>query len=222
MNTPNTDPPPVDERSIELQTLPESVPPGAAILLAKPAPFDEFELPLRVVAQYTDSDECLIAATTSLTADEIIRQYTDNRSTGFGRFGVIDATAKHYQSAPYQEHPTISIQYPGELVQLTLAFWELHTAFSKSCLRTHFVIQSLTPLLLEDDLDRVVNVLQNRIERQRENSSLTVCSIQYTQHDDATMNALMQIFDGVLWVEESADGQLGFDYERARGRDLWS
>ncbi|USZ72498.1 hypothetical protein NGM15_04055 [Natronosalvus halobius] len=79
--------------------------------------------------------------------------------------------------------------------------------------KTHFGIRSLTPLLADEGLERTISVLEHLIEG-RTDSGLVVLGLEYTKHDEATLSALREIVDGIVWIEERTDGSISAEYRR--------
>lgn len=208
-----------EDSCIEFEGEPGKIPDSSAICIAKPAPLVEYAIPLHVTNRYTDRDDCRIIVTSSVSAEETIRQQQAITPSASSRLGVVDATADEYLASLYQKNPTISLPRPGELSQLALSVWELHEALSMSCSKTHVILRSLTPILEEEPLERVTNVLERLMEQQRSNSSLTVFSIEYTEHDEATMAVLEELVNGIFWIEQTGQQGLRLDYQRARTYD---
>ncbi|WP_152423968.1 DUF7504 family protein [Natronorubrum tibetense] len=207
------------ESLIDFDGIPDTISSSSTLCIAKPAPLTEHALPMRITNRYADRGDCRIIVTSSAGAEETIRQQKAIEPLEESRIGVVDTTANDYLAALYQENPTISLPHSRELTQLSLAVWDLHETLSEPCEKTHIIIQSLTPILAEGRLESVINVLERWIEQQRATSSLTVFSIEYTEHDEATMVALERLVDGIVWVEQTERQKLRLDYQRARGRE---
>lgn len=216
MNHSETDEPVNSDAAIDWTGLPDTVSNGSAICIAKPAPLTDYALPLRVVDRYADSSACRIIVTPAVEADETIRQHDAMSSSADSRLGIIDLTGDEHLDVLYQSNPVIYRPHPGELAQITIALWEVENTLSSSCSKTHLIFRSLTPILLEDDLERVTNVLERVIDQQRSDSSLTVFSVDYTEHDERTMTALKDLVDGVVWVEQGGNRELQLEYRRTR------
>ncbi|WP_152423384.1 DUF7504 family protein [Haloterrigena salina] len=208
-----------NEALIDLEGIPETVPDGAALCIAKPAPLTEYALPLHITNQYADGEDCRIIITSSITAEETIRQEQQVVATADRRLGIIDTTADEHLEALYQENPIISIPRSGDLTQVTLALWDLEESFSKTYPKTHVILRSLTPILNDSSIEGVRNVLETVIEHQRSRSCLTVFSVEYTEHSEPTMAALEILVDGVVWVEQTANDEHQLDYHRTRNID---
>lgn len=206
------------DSTVDFEGIPDTISDDSTICIAKPAPLTEYALPLRITDRYAADNDCRIIVTSSVSAEETIRQQESLTRAAASRIGVVDTTADEYLESLYREHPTISIPRPGELSQLAIAVWDLHEALSTSCSKTHVILRSLTPILDTEPLERVTNVLEQLISQQRSRSGLTVFSIEYTEHDETTMAALEDLADGIIWVEQTGDRNLRFDYRRVRPR----
>lgn len=206
----------LEDSTVDFEGIPDTISDDSTICIAKPAPLTEYAVPLRITDRYTAANDCRIIVTSSVSAEETIQQQKSLTHTAASRIGVVDMTAGEHLESLYQENPTISIPRPGELSQLAIAVWDLHEALSTSCSKTHVILRSLTPILDEEPLERVTNVLERLIRRQRSSSSLTVFSIEYTEHDEATIAAFKDLADGIVWVEQAGDRNLRLDYRRVR------
>lgn len=207
-----------DDDPVDLDTLPETVASGSTLLVATPEPIDEYALPLRIADRYARSDECRLVVTATVDAERTIRQQLSVSPSPAPGFGVVDATGDEHLLSLYQEYPTVYLPYPGELAHVSLALWELETALSPSRPNPHLIFRSLSPLLAEDSLERVTNVLGRLIEQRRSSGSLTVLGVEYTAHDEHTMAALRALADAVVWVDTSPDARLELEYRRIRNR----
>lgn len=204
------------EDSIDFEGLPNTIQSRSALCIAKPAPLTDYALPLHITNRYADHDDCRIIVTPSVDAEETIHQQETISPMADNHLGVIDTTANKHRDALYQPIPIVYRPHPGELAQITLALGELDTALSPACSKTHLILRSLTPSFAEISRERIFNVLKQLIKRQQSNSSLTVFSVQYTEHNESTMTALAELVDAVIWVEQGSNRTLRFDYQQTR------
>ncbi|NUB93530.1 hypothetical protein HT576_21300 [Haloterrigena sp. SYSU A121-1] len=204
--------------AVDFEGIPDAIPDDSTICIAKPAPLTEYAIPLRITDRYTADNDCRVIVTSLVSAEETIQQQQSLTHSAVSRIGVVDTRADGYLESLYQENPTISLPQPGELSQLAIAARDLHEALSTSCSKPHVILRSLTPILDAEPLERVTNVLERLIRQQSSSSSLTVFSIDYTEHDEATMAALEALADGIVWVEQTGERPLRFDYRRVRPR----
>lgn len=205
-----------DDALIDCDDLPEIIPEKSVLCIAKPAPLTERALPLRIANRYADNADCRVIVTSSVGAEETIAQQKSIGWSTASRLGVVDTTADEHLAALYQNNPTVFLPRSGDLTQISLALEELEESLSSSCSKTHVVFRSLTPILAESSLDGVRSVLKCVIEHQRTDSSLTVFSVEYTEHGEATMTALEKLVDGIVWTEQTANDGLRLTYQRAR------
>lgn len=206
-------------KTITLDSLPTDIPDGSAILVAKPASLLEHSLPLQITNRYAKPGDRRVVLTTTVDAERTIEQHLAlSRGSPDERVGVVDVSGEDHPSAPFQKNPTVSLPDPSELTRIVMALWELGSTLSKRGSATHVVVRSLTPMLEAERLARVARVVEQLVERQRSVGGVAVFGIEYTSHDDRTMVELSEIVDGVVWVEETSDGQLRFDLQRSRNR----
>ncbi|WP_425499142.1 DUF7504 family protein [Natronosalvus rutilus] len=210
MPTPNSD---EHLRALDFEGLPDSLTEDSVILVAKPAPLEEHAVSLRILDRYTSPEERRIVVTTAISAERTIRQQTALESPDSGRFGVVDATPQNHPSSPFQKYPVVSLPHSVELTRLVLALWELEASMASDSRTTHFGIRSLTPLLADEGLERTISVLEHLIEG-RTDSGLVVLGLEYTRHNEATLSALREIVDGIVWIEERTDGSISAEYRR--------
>ncbi|MFC7216168.1 hypothetical protein ACFQO4_19070 [Saliphagus sp. GCM10025334] len=210
MPTPDSEKP---LRAIDFEELPNSLTEDSVILVAKPAPLDEYAVSLRILDRFTSPAERRIIVTTAVSAERTIQQQIFLASPESGRFGVVDATPQNHPSSPFQKYPVVSLPHSVELTRLVLALWELEASMASDSQKTHFGIRSLTPLLADDGLERTISVLKHLIEG-RTDSGLVVLGFEYTKHDEDTLSALKEIVDGIVWIEEQTVGSISAEHRR--------
>lgn len=203
---------------VALHDLPDELPDGSSILVAKPTSLTDHALTLRLSDRYADPDDCRLVLTTEIDAARTIDQHDEIADgSAAGRLGVVDATESHQPSAPFQEHPTVSLPNPAELTRIVLALQQLESTLSKDCETINVVVRSLTPMLDGSRLEQVIRVVEQLVERQRSAGGVAVFGMEYTRHGDRTMRALSDTVDAIVWVEESTNGP-HLDFQRARSR----
>ena len=93
--------------------------------------------------------------------------------------------------------------------------WELDTTLSKPSHRVHFVFRSLTPLLEAEGHERIGRVLEQLIEQQLA-SGVFLLGLEYTKHDQETLDALKSVVDGVICIEGTTVGAITVSDRRTR------
>ena len=205
-------------RDVDLSALPEALPAGSSVLVAKPDSLTEHALSLRISSRYADLDDARLVLTTAVDADRTIEQYRAIvADSGAGRLGVVDASEGYQPSAPFQECPTVSLPNPSELTRIVLALQQLESTLAAQAPTIDVVVRSLSPMLTGSRLEQVVRVVDQLVDRQRSIGGVAVFGLEYTRHDDRTMRELQELVDAVVWVEETADG-LRLDVQWARAR----
>lgn len=204
----------IDEISIDFSRIPKRIPEKSVLCIAKPASLTEYALPLRIIDRYADKSDCRIIVTSSVSAEETIRQHNEITTSSDICLGVIDTNDQ--RSSLYQENPRISIPHLGDLVQLDLAIDDLQNTNSTSCSETHVIFRSLTPVLSEAHTEPVANLLRRVSRRTRSNSGHTIFGIEYTKHSEETVALLEKLADGIIWVEQTSPQNFRFEYQRTR------
>lgn len=188
---------------------------GRILLIAESGDLERHNLDLRLAAVRSDPSESAVFVTTETDADRMIRRYRAFADDASEPLGVVD-TVSQGQSLPatYRETPTVFVPGPHEVARVAVALSDVSRPGSARARRRHLVFQSLTPLLESVD-PAVVARFVRRATRSRTIDGFSIFRVDFTAHDEATMDRLRELSDLVLWVEEAADGALDCDLERA-------
>lgn len=197
------------------QDLPDSLADGASILLATPSALSDRRLALALSERYADPGDCRLVLTTEVDAERTIEDHRALVDETGGRLGIVDASENHRPSAPFQEYPTVSLPNPSELARIVLALQQLESTLSADCETINVVVRSLSPLVEESRLDHVTRVVGQLVDRQRSTGGVAVFGLEYTRHDTATIAALRDAVDAVVWAEATDTGQV-LDFQRER------
>lgn len=210
---------PIDRETEKIDAFPSSLG-GTTVLIAGPVDPTEYALGLRALQRFGTPNDAAMIVTTTDSADRTLAAY-DSLSTGSKRqsLALVDTTSeRQYVTALYDETPVVFIPTSSDLERLVLALSELTGNRLPSNGTQHLVVRSLTPILQEAPLHRVCRVLE-RISGLRRGDGITALGIDYTAHDEETMNALMDLVDGVVWVTRTAEDELEFEYRPTRRRE---
>lgn len=209
-------PPQHDGEEVVIGELPEAIADGATVLIAGTIDPTEYALCLRTLCHYSDADDNALVVTTTEGARQTIDQYRQVcPQTDPPNLRLVDMASQQYISAVYEDIPTVSIPSPGDLERLMLALSDITAANSESVGRRHLVVRSLTPILDTTPVSRVTTVLE-RISGIRTATGLGIFGLDYTAHDEATMEELTSCVDGVIWVTKHPDGRLEFELRSTR------
>lgn len=207
---------PVD---ISSETVPETLTGGRTLLVACPGPPRQYALGLQALATNASSADTAIIVTTTETATRTIETFdalAGNAPQPTLKF-VDSSSPDQSLSAVYDETPVIFTPSPGDLERLTIALSDLTDANQSRHGDQHLVVRSLTPILETTPTERVETVL-DRITGLRTSNGLCLLGIDYTAHDEDTLQTLAGHTDGILWITHTADGDLEIDYQPSTGR----
>lgn len=209
---------PVDHESLQVDDFPDRFAEGATVLVASAGDPSRYAIGLRALCAYGTADETAIVVTTTESVDRTI-ETLENLCGDANRpsLGVVDTTSEGQSiSALYGETPVVFVPAPGDLERLVLALSDLAGNTVSPHGTRHFVVRSLTPILETTATARVCSVLE-RTMGLRSRTGLGLLGIDYTAHDEATMDAVAEQVDGVLWVTRPSADRIAFDYRPTRG-----
>lgn len=188
--------------------LPGALTEGSSILVVGTFDPSEYAISLRLLGQYGKNGDPAPVVTTRSSANETIQTWEEVSSEGDRpSIAIVDTTSEEQSiEATYGGVPTFFTPSSGDLERLVMALTELSGPTQPPNGSRHLVIRSLTPILEEASPDRVLHVLQ-RISGLRTGTGLGLFGIDITAHDRETLTRLADIFDGVVWINRTKDGQ---------------
>lgn len=211
----------VPDRPVDVppEAFPSALAGGRTVLVACPGSPQRYAIGLRALADQATADDTGILVTTTESASRTVETYDDlSPDAQRPALKVVDTSSPDQSlSAVYDEIPVIFTPSPGDLERLTVALSDLTDVDRSPTGEQHLVVRSLTPILETTPTDRVGTVL-DRITGLRTGGGLCLLGIDYTAHDEATLQTIAAHTDGVLWVTRPADGTVEVDYEPATGR----
>lgn len=198
---------------------PETLTGGRTLLVACPGPPRHYALGLQALASNADSGDTGLIVTTTQSATQTMDTFdalAGNEPHPTLKF-VDTSSPDQSLNAVYDETPVIFTTSPGDLERLTIALSDLTDANPSQHGDQHLIVRSLTPILETTPTERVETVL-DRITGLRTSNGLCLLGIDYTAHDEDTLQTLARHTDGILWLSEAADGNLEIDYQPSTGR----
>lgn len=208
-----------EQNTWRMDTFPGDLSRGGSVLVASAGDPTRYAIGLNAFCEYGDGDDTAYVVTTTRSANTTLETYEqlcpeEERP----RLRLVDTTDRK-PSVPsvYGEAATIFIPSPGDLERLVIALSDLSEATPPSDGARHLLIRSLTPILEETPVERVQTVL-DRVTGLRANDGLCLLGIDYTAHDEPTVRSLAEQVDGILWITESDEDTLDFDYLPANER----
>lgn len=210
---------PAGGKSVQIDPLPEALSGGSTVLVAYAGAPSDVAVSLRILASEGTAEDTALIVTTTESADRTIEVYTDlGTKSGRPSIGIVDTTSEHPSvSALYEEIPVVFTPSSRDLERLVMALSELSDMTLPGGGTRHLVFRSLTPIL-ETSSPELVSTVLERITGLRSETGLGLFGIDYTAHDEETMEAMVDLVDGVLWVTHPSPDRLTFEYQRTRGR----
>lgn len=189
---------------------------GQTLLVAESGDLRRHDVGLRLLAARSDSSEGVALVATKTGSKALLGDYesleTDDAADVLG---VVDAVS-HDQNLPpsYRKTPISHVTGPQDVTRIALALADLTRQSECEGRRRHVLVQSLTPLLETSDPNVVCRFVRRTTGDSKFADGFSILTVDFTAHDEETMNHLRDCSDFVLWVEESPDGTLDFEVEQ--------
>jgi len=186
-----------------------TVPSGTNLLVAGAPLSGKRRLALSGLAEGATQSEGSVFITVRDTAEVILeefrRQLADPETA---RVGVVDCITNHQGRS---ESNTDRVRYassPTDLTGIGIEFSELLEEFhGPGTGRRRVVLDSLSPLLIYSDLQKVFRFLHVLTSRIEDANAVGIHTIESTAHDAETINTLKQLFDGVVELEGAPESE---------------
>lgn len=193
----------------------DEVEPGTNLLVSGPAMSGKRELVLRLLVRGAGDDEGAIVVTARDPAEEVIEDYRSYLN-GDGYIRVLDAVSSRSGNAP-DSGGVRHVSSPGDLTGMGIEFSELARGAQEDGVgRLRIGFDSLSPLLMYVDLQRLFRFLHVFTSQIQSRGWFGLFSIDPVSHDAQVVNTISQLFDGVIEIRLTDDG----DREvRVRGLD---
>lgn len=207
-----------DADAIQVGPFPKGLSAGSTVLVAGAVEPAKYAVTLRALAHFGGADDTGLVVTTTENAEQTGQRYDIICQDAAGpALAFVDTTADRPSAASlYGDQPVVVIPAPGDLERLVIGLSDLTGNQPPASGTRHLAVRSLTPLLENASTADVCTILE-RVQGLRTGSGLTLFGLDYTAHDEATMSALIEHVDGILWVTEKA-GEVEFEYNPASGR----
>lgn len=209
----------VDDELVRSRAVPDQLGEGATILLASSGDPAREGIGFRLLREFGDSEDTALVVTTSEGSEQAVETYQGlGPSTNGPSLRLVDTVSEQQSiAAVYDETPVIFTPAQGDLERLVMALSELTDPDPPTDGARHLLVRSLTPILDASSPSQVQSVLE-RITGLRSDGGLCILAIDYTSHDEATLKGLSGLVDGILWVTQSASGDVSFEYRPARAQ----
>ncbi|WP_408959217.1 RAD55 family ATPase [Natrinema sp. 74] len=185
--------------------------PGMNVLIAGPPLTGKRRIAFDILASGANRGDGSIVVTTKDSADKVLESFDDHVDDGVEPdVGVVDCVTKQRGIGTIDDDPRIKYaSSPVDMTGIGIKLSEFLQEFyeGRGLTENRVLLHSVSTLLMYSDLQTVFRFLHVFTGRIQSADAMGVYVIDSTAHDDQTMNTLKQLFDGVLELEESADGE---------------
>jgi len=183
------------------------VDPGTNLLVSGPAMSGKHELLLDLLARGAREGEGSVVVTSRNPAEDVIEHYEGAvAAEDLGYFRVVDCVSSH--SGPAVDGARVhEVSSPGDLTGIGIKFSEVATEAEESGVeRLRVGFDSLSPLLMYVDLQRLFRFLHVFTSQIQSRDWFGLFSIDPTSHDAQEVNTLSQLFDGMVEIRLGEEG----------------
>ncbi|WP_240792439.1 hypothetical protein [Salarchaeum sp. JOR-1] len=183
------------------------VEPGTNLLVSGPAMSGKRQLLLRLLARGADDGEGAIVVTSRNPADDLAAEYNDLLGDRTSFFRIIDSVSSRSGGNEGEMSFVRNVSSPGELTGIGIEFSELaREAENNGVERLRIGFDSLSPLLMYVDLQRLFRFLHVFTSQIQSRDWLGLFAIDPDSHDEQVVNTISQLFDGMVQVRVADDG----------------
>ncbi|MFB6135541.1 MAG: RAD55 family ATPase [Halobacteriaceae archaeon] len=187
-----------------------AVPPGTNLLVSGPPMTGKRRLAFDVLAAGQRRGEGVIVVTTKDDADRV-REEFGRRSSGDGPLGIVDCVTRQQGMGGVEDEELVRYaSSPVDLTGIGIELSELLRSFyqERDRQQNRVLLDSLSTLLMYSDLQTVFRFLHVFTGRVQSADGLGLYVLDSTAHDEKTMSTLKQLFDGVVELRETDDGDV--------------
>lgn len=169
---------------------------GTNLLLSGPSLSGKRDLMLRSIARGAEDGEGGVIVTTNDAASELQTDYRDLRDESNDYLRFVDCVG----SGDGSRGDTVrSVSSPGDLTGIGIEFSEIaKEADAANVDRLRIGFDSISPLLMYVDLQRLFRFLHVFTSQIQSNGWLGLFAIDPSSHEEKAVNTISQLFDGVI------------------------
>ncbi|MFW6003027.1 MAG: RAD55 family ATPase [Halanaeroarchaeum sp.] len=184
----------------------DEVAPGTNLLVSGPSMSGKRQLMLRMVAHGASLEEGGVVVTTKDSAADILEEYRAIREYDDDYLRLIDCVGSQSGSGSRTEMIR-TVSSPGDLTGIGIEFSEVaKDAGGNGVERLRIGFDSITPLLMYVDLQRLFRFLHVFTSQIQSNDWLGLFAIDPSSHEEQTVSTISQLFDGIVDVRVPEDG----------------
>jgi len=184
--------------------------PGANVLVAGPPLTGKRQIAYDILAGGANRGDGSIIVTTKDSADKVLEGLDTRLDDGLEPdIGVVDCVTKQRGIGTIDDDPRIKYaSSPVDMTGIGIKLSEFLQDFyeTRGHTENRVLLHSVSTLLMYSDLQTVFRFLHVFTGRIQSADALGLYVIDSTTHDDQAMNTLKQLFDAVIELEESANG----------------
>ena len=184
--------------------------PGTNLLVAGPPLTGKRQIAFDILASGADRGDGSIVVTTKDSADKVLETFTDSTTSTDANVGVVDCVTKQRGIGTVDDDPRIKYaSSPVDMTGIGIKLSEFLQEFyeGRGLTENRVLLHSVSTLLMYSNLQTVFRFLHVFTGRIQSADAMGVYVIDSTAHDDQTMNTLKQLFDAVIELEETTDGE---------------
>lgn len=180
---------------------------GTNLLLSGPAMSGKRTLLLELLARGAADGEGSVLVTSRDPADDVVAEYEETLDGDPGFLRLVDCVSTQSGSARDGDRVRY-VSTPGDLTGMGIEFSEVaSSAHDEGFDRLRVGFDSLSPLLMYVDIERLFRFLHVFTSQIQSQGWLGVFSIDPESHDDQTINTISQLFDGVVEMRITDSGE---------------
>jgi KaiC/GvpD/RAD55 family RecA-like ATPase len=180
---------------------------GTNLLLSGPAMSGKQAILLELLARGESDGEGSVVVTSRDPADEVIGDYEGVLGHESGFLRVVDCVSQQSGGGGGNDSRVRTVSSPGALTGMGMEFSNIaEDAGEAGVGRLRVGFDSLSPLLMYVDLQRLFRFLHVFTSQIQSQGWLGVFSVDPESHDAQTINTISQLFDGVLEVRVNDAG----------------
>jgi KaiC/GvpD/RAD55 family RecA-like ATPase len=201
------------------------VDPGTNLLIEGPPMSGKRELGFEILETGAIDGEGSIIVTTKDSADRVLEDFQDLVGDADATVGVVDCVTKQQGMGSQTESELVRYaSSPVDLTGIGIELSELLRALyqQRDITQNRILLHSLSTLLMYSDLQTVFRFLHVFTGRVQSADALGLFVIDSSAHDEQTVSTLKQLFDGIVTVRESEDGDFEAQLVGLDGGTDWS
>ncbi len=184
--------------------------PGTNVLVAGPPLAGKRQIAFDILASGANRGDGSIIVTTKDSANKVLEGLDTRLDDGLEPdIGVVDCVTKQRGIGTIDDDPRIKYaSSPVDMTGIGIKLSEFLQDFyeMRGNTENRVLLHSVSTLLMYSDLQTVFRFLHVFTGRIQSADALGLYVIDSTAHDDQAMNTLKQLFDAVIELEASADG----------------